>query len=175
MPFAASEDSRRPWFVAHFEVSNVVSLFPCDHICSEHSLEEVGSGSEVGDGAEVLDGVALLLEGVIGSGRAFEDNVVRVDFKGLLCIGSFDDAAFHNERAAYVELGDFSEVCKLFVVYDLDGFEECAVGKHDEAEGLGRTDTAHPAADNNVVMIDGIALSVELTDTGKFHNRFSFI
>ena len=135
---------------------------------AEHCLEEVGSRTEVGDGAEVFDGVALLLERVIGRGRAFEFDGGRVDFEGLLCIGSFDDLTFYDNSAAYVIFADFREVRKIVVVNDLNGFKERTVGNHDETEGFGVADASDPAADLDGFMVDGITLTVKLSDGGEF-------
>lgn len=107
--------------------------------------------------------MTLLLEGIIGSGRAFEIYFCSVNFKRLLCFGCFDNLTLDNKRGANVIFGNFSEIRKLIVINDLNRFKECTVGKHDESERFRAADTSDPAAYGNAVVVYLIALTVKLT------------
>ena len=62
-----------------------------DGICdqgtyTEYSLEGVGARTQMGDGTQIFQGVALFLQRIVRSGRAFYRNLSGLNFEWLLCV-----------------------------------------------------------------------------------------
>ena len=127
----------------------------------------------MGNGAEVLNGVALLLEGVIRCGRTFQSNGCRVDFKRLLCIGSFNNLTLNDNGGAYIELGNLVEIRQRIIINDLYRFKIGTVGENEKAKLFGVADASYPAADRNVGCVNGISFAEQGSYGCEFHNIIS--
>ena len=69
---------------------------------AEYSLEGVGARTQMGDGTQVLQGVALFLQRVVRSGRAFYSNLRSLDLKWLLCVRGSNQGTLYDDGSAYV-------------------------------------------------------------------------
>ena len=86
-----------------------------------------------------------------------------MNFKGLLCVGRFDNLTLDNKRGAYVIFGNFIEIIKLIIINNQNTLKERTVGNHDEYERFRAAYTSDPAAYGNAVVVYLIALTVKLT------------
>src|SRR5699024_11615969 len=122
----------------------------CKGSYPEHSLEGVCPGAQMSDGPQVLKAVALLLQRVVRSGSPLHLHGLSLDLKRLLCLGRSHQCSLHDDGSSHVQLGDLCKVVHAVMVHHLQGLKERAVIYHDEPEGLGVPDAAHPAAHSHL-------------------------
>ena len=132
----------------------------CQGSHPEHSLEGVRPGAKMGDGPQVFKAVALLLERVVRRGSALHLHRLRLDLKGLLCLGCGHQGSLHDDSSSHVQSGDLREIVHGVMVHHLQGLKEGPVIYHDEPEGLGVPDAAHPAAHGHFLIQEGLRVLI---------------
>ena len=115
---------------------------------AEDGGEEVRARPEVLYRAQELHAVALLLQRVVGRGRALDLDGVRLELEGLLGLRREHELAADYERRADVLAGDLVVVGEARALeHDLQVAVRRAVVERDEAEVLHVAYGAGPAAD----------------------------
>ena len=114
--------------------------------------------------------MALLLQGIVAGGGALHGNGIRLDLKGLLCVGSENQLAGDDKSSTHVGLGDLLEIVHGVVVNHLDGGEISTVIQHDKAKLLAGPDGAHPAADGDGLTSVIRRVLKQVSDRNQFHN-----
>jgi hypothetical protein len=123
------------------------------------------------NGTHILQRVALLLQGILGSGLALNLDLLGMNFERLLCVGGHDQIAANNQCSAYVLLADILEVLNLAVLEnDLKILEGRTVVELDKAKSLGRTDGTYPTANGNGAF--NSAARKKRFDFSSLHNDF---
>ena len=114
---------------------------------AEYSLEGVCSGTQMGNGAQILKGVAFLLQRVIRCGGSLYRNFCGLDLKGLLCLRRSHQSTLYNDSCSYTQPGYLLKVLQRVVINGLQRLKIGSIADDDEAEGLGISQAANPAAD----------------------------
>lgn len=77
------------------------------------------------------------MQGIVGRGRSFDDDIRRLDFKRLLCAFRHDENAFDAQRRTDVLACDFVVVSKFFTLENnLNVLEKAAVVQFDKSKVL---------------------------------------
>ena len=128
--------------------------------------EEVSSGAQMLDRAQKLNAVAFFLEGVVGGRRALDGYRIRLQLKGLLCLGSQHKRTIHYQRRTDVLSGYLIVIIKSAPLkHDLQRLEAAAVIKLDESKVFQVTDGSDPAADSDL-------LPIKSGSVGKYTGNF---
>ena len=139
---------------------------------AEGGGEQVGPGPQVGDGTQVFYAVALLLEGILRRGRAFNVNAAGFHLQGLLGLRRQDHDAADNQRRAYILRRDFLVVIQDIGIHnDLEIAETGAVIEFNKAEGFHIADGFGPAADRDGLTGELLAAGKDSGDFNSFHNK----
>ena len=140
---------------------------------AESRGEEVRARAQMLNGAQIFDAVALLLQGIVGAGRALDLDLGRLDLERLLGLGRQHHRAAHDERGADVLRGDLLIIRKrIRVHHHLQIAEARAVVQLDESKGFHIADGLRPAAHGDAFAAVALAVGEDRGNSHSFHNNF---
>ncbi len=138
---------------------------------SERCGEEVRSGAEMLDRSEELNAVALLLQGVIGSGNALHEYFLCFQLKGLFGLGREHQRTAADEGRADVLSGYLIVIIKSAPLkYDLQRLKAAAVIKLDKTEVLHVAHSSYPAANGYFPIGKGSSIGKYAGNLLMLHN-----
>ena len=142
------------------------------HLASdaEHRRKQIGSRTKIRLLAQIFHRMTLLLKRIIGCGRAFDGNFIRLDFKRLLVFRRENHCSGHNQRRADILFGDFVVIGDLFTFkHDLHALEAAAVVQIDKAERLAVADASCPTAECDGFAVKRHGIFKNILDDFAFH------
>ena len=142
------------------------------HLASdaEHRRKQIGSRTKIRLLAQIFHRMALLLERIIGCGRAFDGNFIRLDFKRLLVFRRENHCSGHDKRRADILFGDFVVIGDFFTLkHDLHALEAAAVVQIDKAESLAVSDASCPTAECDGFAVKRHGIFKNILDDFAFH------
>ena len=137
---------------------------------AERRAERVGARTQMRNRAQEFQRMALLLQRIIRRRRAFERNLLCMDFKGLLHLGGKKQFTRNNQGGSNVRFRDLFEIGELRLLKDdLHTLEAASVVEVNKTERLGIADCADPAAYRDLLAPEFFRSLVELPDFCPFH------
>ena len=128
---------------------------------AENSGEQVGSGSEVLNGTQELNTVALLLQGIVGSGSTLNNNLVCLQLKGLLGVRSQHQSAVYYQGGANILSCNLIVIIQAFPLkHDLQRLKAAAVIELDKTEVFHVTNSSDPAANSQALTVKSAGIGI---------------